>query len=133
MGTRSLVGVMIGNKCRTIYVHWDGYLEGVGRELQAYNTQADVEDLLAEGDRSSLTDGFYRDRGDKGVEPKDYDSFDELFQAAKDCWAEWYYVFKDGVWHCGNTYGGSVLCKKLIPYDQATEEWAAEVAAEYDE
>lgn len=30
MGTRSFVGVMIGDVCRAVYVHFDGYLDGVG-------------------------------------------------------------------------------------------------------
>jgi hypothetical protein len=119
MGTRSMVGVMVGDKCRAVYVHWDGYLDGVGRELQSYTTQAEVEELIAEGDRSSLTDGFYKDRGEKGVEPTVYDTFAEFFNAVENCWGEWYYVFKDGVWYCGNTYGGDPLYKKLTAYEDA--------------
>jgi hypothetical protein len=113
---------MVGVKCRTVYVHWDGYLEGVGAELQGYTTQAEVEALIAGGDRSSLTDGFYKDRGEDGVDPTDYDSFAELLEAAEGCWAEYYYIFKDGVWYCGNTYGGSTLCGKLTAYADAVEE-----------
>ena len=119
MGTRSLVGVMVGDKCRTVYVHWDGYLEGVGAELQGYTTQAEVEELISHGDRSSLEDGYYKDRGEEGVEPTDYDSFAELLEAAEGCWAEFYYIFKDGVWYCGNTYGGHALCGKLTAYADA--------------
>ena len=48
MGTRSFVGVMVGDKCRAVYVHWDGYLEGVGAELQDYTTQAEVEELISQ-------------------------------------------------------------------------------------
>jgi hypothetical protein len=110
---------MVGDKCRAVYVHWDGYLEGVGAELQGYTTQAEVEELIAGGDRSSLTDGFYSERGEQGVEPTDYDSFAEFFTAVEGCWGEWYYVFKDGVWYCGNTYGGSALYKKLTAYADA--------------
>ena len=119
MGTRSMVGVMVGDKCRAVYVHWDGYLEGVGAELQGYTTQAEVEELIAGGDRSSLTDGFYSERGEQGVEPTDYDTFAEFFTAVEGCWGEWYYVFKDGVWYCGNVYSGSALYKKLTAYADA--------------
>ena len=119
MGTRSLVGVMVGDKCRAVYVHWDGYLEGVGAELQGYTTQAEVEELISHGDRSSLEDGYYKDRGEKGVEPTDYDTFAEFLEAAEGCWAEFYYIFKDGVWYCGNTYGGHALCGKLTAYADA--------------
>jgi hypothetical protein len=114
-----MVGVMVGDKCRAIYVHWDGYLSGVGAELQAYTSQAEVEALIAEGDRSSLTEGFYKDRGEKGVEPTDYDTFAEFFTAVEGCWGEYYYIFKDGVWYCGNIYEGDALYKKLTAYEDA--------------
>jgi hypothetical protein len=116
-----MVGVMVGDKCRAVYVHWDGYLSGVGAELQGYTTQADVEELIAGGDRSSLTDGFYSERGEQGVEPTDYDTFAEFFEAVEGCWGEYYYIFKDGVWYCGNVYGGDALCKKLTAYEDAVK------------
>jgi len=119
MGTRSMVGVMVGDKCRAVYVHWDGYLAGVGAGLQGYTTQAEVEELISHGDRSTLDDGYYKDRGEKGVEPTDYDTFAEFLEAAEGCWAEYYYIFKDGVWYCGNTYGGHELCGKLTAYEDA--------------
>jgi hypothetical protein len=125
-----MVGVMVGDKCRAVYVHWDGYLEGVGAELQSYTTQAEVEELIAGGDRSSLTDGFYSERGEQGVDPTDYDSFAEFFEAVQGCWGEYYYIFKDGVWYCGNTYGGSPLCGKLTAYADAVAIEAAEEAKE---
>lgn len=119
MGTRSFVGVMVGDVFRAVYVHFDGYLDGVGKALQAYRTQAEVEKLISHGDRSSLEDGFYKDRGETDVEPTDYGTFDEFYDACKHSWGEWYYIFNDGVWCCGNTYDGSKLCKALVPYEAA--------------
>lgn len=133
MGTRSFVGVMVGDKCRTVYVHWDGYLEGVGAELQGYTTQAEVEELISHGDRSSLDDGYYKDRGETGVAPTDYESFDKFYDAAHDSWAEYYYVFKDGVWYCGDTYGNSPISKKLVPYAEALEAMNSHKDEEYAE
>jgi hypothetical protein len=130
MSTRSLVGVMVGDKCRAVYVHFDGYLSGNGAELQSYTTQAEVEELIEGGDRSTLTDGFYKERGEAGVDPTDYDSFAEFFDAVQGCWCEYYYIFKDGVWYCGNTYGGSPLCGKLTAYADAV---AIEKAEETEE
>lgn len=130
MGTRSFVGVMQGNKCRAVYVHFDGYLEGVGAELQGYATQAEVEELISHGDRSSLDGGYYKDRGEDDVAPRDYESFEEFFDACHDSWGEWYYVFKDGVWYCGNTYSGSKLYKRLTAYADAVEATEAEREAE---
>ena len=122
MGTRSMVGVMLPDGyCRAVYVHWDGYLEGVGAELQSYTTQAAVEELISHGDRSSLTDGYYKDRGEDGVDPLEYKSFEEFFRSVDNCWGEWYYIFKDGVWYCGNTYDGSPLYKTLTAYADAVK------------
>ena len=129
MGTRSLVGVMVGDKCRAVYVHWDGYLEGVGAELQNYTTQEEVEELIADGDRSTLDSGFYKDRGETGVGPKTYDTFEKFLDAADGCGAEYYYIFKDGVWYCGDTYAqfsdGTELSGALVSYDDAVEIEAA--------
>jgi hypothetical protein len=124
MGTRSFVGVMKGSKCHAVYVHWDGYLSGVGAELQGYTTQAEVEELIAGGDMSTLED-YYKDRGDTGTEPKVFDTFAEFLEYAEDCWAEYYYIFRDGVWYCGDTYGKfgdpTSISKKLVPYAEAVE------------
>ena len=134
MGTRSMVGVMVGSKVRAVYVHWDGYLDGVGAALQDYKTQAAVEELIADGDRSSLEGPYYKDRGETGVDPKDYDTFDEFYEAAENCGAEYYYVFKDGAWYCGDTYGqygnGTGISKKLVTYADAVEIEAKQRAAE---
>jgi hypothetical protein len=121
MGTRSFVGVMQGDKCRAIYVHWDGYLDGVGAALQDYTTEAEVLELIAPGDRSTLDGGYYADRGELGVKPKTYASFNKFYDAAEGCGAEYYYIFKDGVWYCGDTYGRTPLSKQLVPYAKAVE------------
>ena len=118
MGTRSFVGVMVGDKCRAVYVHWDGYLEGVGAELQDYTTQEEVLELIADGDMSSLGD-YYKERGETGVEPKEFATFDEFYNYANESWAEYYYVFKDGVWYCGDTYGATPISRKLVAYKDA--------------
>ena len=134
MGTRSLVGVMVGDKCRAVYVHWDGYLEGVGAGLQDYTTQAEVELLISHGDRSSLTEGFYKDRGETGVDPVEYSTFKKFLNAADYCGAEYYYIFKDGVWYCGDTYAqfgdGTQLSSQLVPYADAVKIEAAARAEE---
>lgn len=135
MGTRSMVGVMRDNgQCRAVYVHWDGYLDGVGAWLQEYKNQAAVEELISHGDRSSLDGPYYKDRGEDGVDPTDYNTFEELFEAANGCGAEYYYVFKDGQWYCGDCYGrwghGTGISGKLVPYAEAVEIHTAEREAE---
>lgn len=125
MSTRSFVGMMVDDKIRAIYVHCDGYLSGVGVDLQEYMTNHDVEDLISYGDRSSLDSGFYKDRGESNVDPVDYDSFDDFYQSCRDCWGEYYYIWKDGVWYCGDTYDKyepTSLTRKLTPFREAYEQ-----------
>ena len=54
MGTRSRIGVMHGDKCKSVYAHWDGYLSGVGATLQEHYDSAKANHLVALGDISSL-------------------------------------------------------------------------------
>ena len=123
MGTRSFVGVMVGDVCRAVYVHWDGYLDGVGRDLKNYTRQSAVEELISHGDRSSLDGGYYKDRGEDGVDPRDYATFSEFLDDANGYGAEYYYIFKDGVWYCGDCYGRwgntTPISGKLVPFDEA--------------
>ena len=143
MGTRSRIGVMHGDKVKSIYCHWDGYLRFNGKILQEHYDSANANHLVALGDMSSLRANigekhkfspfdqqelsneefekqfgdmctFYgRDRGEKGVEFKVAHSFEEFLEQCDNCGAEYYYIMKDGVWYCGDTYESSPLSKKL--------------------
>lgn len=119
MGTRSFVGIKTEHGIRAIYVHWDGYLAGVGKDLQAYTTVDEVEELISHGDRSTLDGEYYKDRGESDVEPTDYADFDEFFEACVRSWGEYYYVFDNGIWYCGTTYSASNLYRNLVPYERA--------------
>ena len=54
MGTRSRIGVMHGDICKSVYCHWDGYLEHNGRILQDHYGSAKANQLVALGDMSTL-------------------------------------------------------------------------------
>lgn len=54
MGTRSRIGVMHGDKCKSVYCHWDGYLDHNGRILQNHYDSSQANHLVALGDISSL-------------------------------------------------------------------------------
>ena len=54
MGTRSRIGVMHGDVCKSVYCHWDGYLDHNGRILQEHYDSARTNQLVALGDISSL-------------------------------------------------------------------------------
>ena len=148
MGTRSRIGVMHGDVCKSVYCHWDGYLEHNGDILETHYDSAKANNLVALGDLSSLapyigvehpfgyhgTDmsadeyntkfkdmcTFYgRDRGETGTEFRVAHTFAEFLEQADGCGAEYYYIMKDGVWYVGDTYDHSPLSKKLTALTEA--------------
>lgn len=54
MGTRSRIAVMHGDVCKSVYCHWDGYLEYNGKILQEHYDSSRANQLVALGDLSSL-------------------------------------------------------------------------------
>jgi hypothetical protein len=141
MGTRSRIGVMHGDICKSVYCHWDGYLEHNGRILQEHYDSAKANNLVALGDLSTLRENvmvpdgvdhsfekplagitvFYgRDRSETGTDFKVAHTFEEFLEQCDNCAAEYYYIMKDGVWYCGTTYEvGHSLAKKLIVLTEA--------------
>ena len=131
MGTRSRIGVMHGDKCKSVYCHWDGYLEHNGAILQEHYNSAKANYLVALGDLSSLRPEigekhafsqfdlpaeeveaykkltedmctFYgRDRGEENIEFKVSLTFEEFLEQCDNCGAEYYYIMRDGVWYTG--------------------------------
>lgn len=111
MATRSNINVKVGDVYHTIYCHFDGYPDGVGKDLVLhYNSQELAERLVSFGDISSLdascekpeghsydnsikgyTVYYGRDRGEEDTEfqVRDTPRFEEEF-----C-----YVWKDGAWY----------------------------------
>jgi hypothetical protein len=145
MGTRSRIGVMHGDKVKSVYCHWDGYLEHNGQILQEHYNSAKANNLVALGDLSSLrpelgekhafsqfelraeevagykllTENwctFYgRDRGESSSEFKVAHTFAEFMEQCDNCGAEYYYIMRDGVWYVGDTYGETALSNQLKP------------------
>jgi hypothetical protein len=135
---------MHGDKCKSIYCHWDGYLSHNGKILQEHYGSAKANNLVALGDLSSLkaTIGekhafsqfelraeevagyklltenmctFYgRDRGEKDTEFQVAHTFDEFLEQCDNCAAEYYYINKDGVWYCGTTYENTHPLSKTL-------------------
>jgi hypothetical protein len=144
MGTRSRIGVMHGDIVKSVYCHWDGYLEHNGEILQEHYDSARANNLVALGDLSSLrpergekhafsqfellaeeveaykelTENwctFYgRDRGETGTEWKVAHTFEEFLEQADLCGAEYYYIMKDNVWYCGTTYENTHTLSKRL-------------------
>jgi hypothetical protein len=135
---------MHGDKCKSVYCHWDGYLSHNGRVLQEHYDSSKANHLVALGDLSSLkpeigekhafsqfelraeevagfkllTENmctFYgRDRGEKDTEFQVAQTFDEFIEQCDDCAAEYYYINKDGVWYCGTTYDNTHPLSKTL-------------------
>ena len=149
MGTRSRIGVMHGNIVKSVYCHWDGYLSHNGAILQEHYDSVKANQLVALGDLSSLKQEigakhafgkigmtpaeqeayevehgnsctFYgRDRGETGTEWQVAHTFDEFLEQVNKCCGEYYYIMRDGVWYCGDTYGRTELSNKLTALTEA--------------
>ena len=108
MGTRSRIGVMHGDKLKSVYCHWDGYLSHNGRILQESYDSAKANHLVALGYLSSLKAEiedctFYgRDRDETDVDFDVDQSFEEFL--SKDYDYEFCYIMNDGVWYVGVGY-----------------------------
>jgi hypothetical protein len=121
MSTRARIALAMTNgKFKSIYVHKDGYPEGVGSMLvQHYGTAPKVQALLKLGDISRLgpalspsaqqshsfcspalgvTVAYKRDRGDKETAALTSINFTALAAAAADCNAEYIYALAANRW-----------------------------------
>lgn len=149
MGTRSRIAVMHGEVCKSVYCHWDGYLEHNGAILQEHYDSSKANQLVALGDLSSLRPEigikhpfscldaeagsdyeqrygnmctFYdRDRGETECTWSVDHTFEDFLDRARGCGAEFYYVMKDGTWYVGDTYGSTELSNRLTPLAEAMQ------------
>ena len=151
MGTRSRIAVMHGDKVKSVYCHWDGYLEHNGAILQEHYDSTKANNLVALGDLSSLrpeigekhafsrletpmddeaydklygnmTTFYGRDRGEENTEWKVAHTFEEFLEQVNNCSGEYYYIMKDGIWYAGCVYATEGLMKDgLVPLKDALE------------
>ena len=125
MGTRSRVAVMHGDVCKSVYCHYDGYLDHTGRVLQEYYDSAAANQLVALGDNSGVQPtveemNFYKDRGEEDVGYRVAHSFEEFLEQVESCFGEYYYVMRDGTWYAGCVYETQGLIKNgLVPLSEA--------------
>ena len=116
MGTRSRVAVMHGTTCKSVYCHYDGYLDYTGRILQAHYDSTLANELIALGDNSGVKEtvaemNFYSDRGEEDVSWQVAHSFEEFLEQVQGCCGEYYYIMRDGVWYAGAVYETEGLIK----------------------
>ena len=107
MATRSVIAKLDETGVEAIYCHNDGYLSNNGILLdQHYADEDNVDELLAEGDISSLRDTiadttFYmRDRGESNKEATTLKDESALLEFAfESCDAEVVYMYAYGAWY----------------------------------
>ena len=127
MGTRSRVGVMHGDIVKSVYCHYDGYLEHTGKILLEHYNSAKANELVALGDNSGVQEtvsemNFYKDRGETDVEWAVAHTFEEFLDQVECCHGEYYYIMRDGVWYAGCVYETQGLIKGgLVALAQALE------------
>ncbi len=134
MGTRSRVGVMHGTVCKSVYCHYDGYLEYTGEILNKHYNSVKANELVARGDNSGVKEtidemNFYEDREAKGEDVQEFldstpwqvaHTFEEFLEQVEGCCGEYYYVMKDGEWYAGAVYDVPGLIKGgLVPLADA--------------
>jgi len=118
MATRSIIAKLDDKGVQAIYCHNDGYLSNNGKILdQHYANEVKVDNLIAQGDCSSLKDTiedtifYHRDKGDcyEGVKAVNLNNETKLLEHAfETCDAELVYMFAYGSWYVydnANTIG----------------------------
>ena len=128
MGTRSRIAVELPKEgFVSVYHHWDGYPEWLGKTLQEhYNTLPEVTELIDGGDMSScwsdtvwtatggketLPEGtfapeYYSARGED-TPPQFSKTTDDLFDLTLFTDGEYLYIFNtEGKWECYATRDG---------------------------
>ena len=125
MGTRSRVAVMHGDVCKSVYCHFDGYLEYTGQILLKHYDSTKANLLVSLGDNSGVKEtveemNFYKDRGEEDVSWQVAHSFEEFLEQVDGCCGEYYYVMRDGVWYACCMYATEGLTKgRLTRLDEA--------------
>jgi hypothetical protein len=127
---------MHGDVCKSVYCHYDGYLDYTGRILQAHYDSTAANMLVARGDNSGVKPtmeemNFYENGGVEGEDLQEFvnstpwqvaHTFEEFLEQVECCHGEYYYVMKDGVWYAGAVYDTDGLVKNgLVALKNALE------------
>jgi hypothetical protein len=135
---------MHGDVCKSVYCHYDGYLDYTGEILNKYYDSTLANALIARGDNSGVKEtleemNFYEDREAQGEDVEEFvnstpwqvaHTFEQFLEQVDGCCAEYYYVMRDGVWYAGAVYAVPGLIKGgLVPLKDALARNAAEKEA----
>ena len=123
MATRSNIAIVNQDKSiSSIYCHWDGSPEYVGKMLLNHYTTSDiVNELLKLGNLSNLDKNvnpteshtfdkpeegvciaYGRERGEKDQEAIVFEDLGEFEDSASNSWADYQYLFDNGKWSYRN-------------------------------
>jgi hypothetical protein len=148
MATRSAIGYKTPEgKVRAIYAHWDGYPAGVGRTLETHYQQARKIAQLVELGDVSIVDAeigvqvdfddraaqegqcvFYgRDRGESGVETKEFDTVGDFVDYFEGAGCEYFYLRTVNEWIYHDRYNGGKDANGFPVFDFLDAKVAAEV------
>jgi hypothetical protein len=127
MGTRSAIGYKTPQgKIRAKYSHYDGYPAGVGKTLlEHYQEARKIAQMVELGDQSFLAPEIFpkgehsfmkpeegvtvfygRDRGETGVEAKEFDTVQEFVEYYEGAGCEYFYLIQTGgEWIYHDRYG----------------------------
>jgi hypothetical protein len=119
MGTRSRIGIQLADESiLSVYHHWDGYPEWLGRILKThYNSKSKASELIDGGDMSVCwTDDHFRNSDGKVEKKAEYGpqyysergencppslmSMNDYLDKNRN--EEFAYIFRDGAWVCYN-------------------------------
>jgi hypothetical protein len=102
MATRSRIGIQLSDESvLSVYHHWDGYPEWLGRILKThYNSKELAAELIDGGDMSVAWNDdhqpeYYSARGDNCPPRLDANKYDYLAEGE-----EYAYLFVNGEWIC---------------------------------
>lgn len=106
MATRSRIGIQLADESvLSVYHHWDGYPEWLGRILKThYNSKDKVAELIDGGDMSVCWNDnnepeYYSKRGDNCPPRLDANKYDYLADGE-----EFAYLFVNNEWVCYNLH-----------------------------
>jgi hypothetical protein len=116
MATRSRIAIeKQDGTVDSIYCHFDGYLEGVGKTLFNHYDQEKLEKLLELGDISSLgestidTVAYCRDRGED-LKFQSFNDVEELFEDGFGSGVEYVYCLtRHGIWLVGTLESDDIV------------------------
>ena len=137
MSTRSVIAVQTEDGIKAAYCHHDGYPSWVGYILlHHYNSQEQVEELVANGHMDSLHKTlescvFHHrdwDRDWEKCKPAVHDTMVDFCETWCTFDREWAYLFRDGQWEWAKVYWSDALPTGPGHFEPLTESVADTVS-----